>query len=153
MQFTWTALSRYGQLDIMYNNAGIGGNLDTAILNSDNDYFKRVLETNLFGSFLGAKHATRVMIPARKGCILFTGSVAASISGDLSYAYKASKHATLGLNNNFIVELGQYGIIVNTISPYVVATSMVTRGMQMDKKAAKQFMSTVGNLRGAMLEP
>ncbi|CAN0847242.1 Short chain aldehyde dehydrogenase 1 [Linum grandiflorum] len=129
----------------MYNNAGIGGNLDTAILNSDNDYFKRVLETNLFGSFLGAKHATRVMIPARKGCILFTGSVAASISGDLSYAYKASKHATLGLNNNFIVELGQYGIIVNTISPYVVATSM--------KKAAKQFMSTVGNLRGAMLEP
>ncbi|CAI0391574.1 unnamed protein product [Linum tenue] len=62
------------------------------------------------------------MIPARKGCILFTGSVAASISGDLSYAYKASKHAILGLNNNLTVELGKYGIRVNTISPYGVAT-------------------------------
>ncbi|CAI0391683.1 unnamed protein product [Linum tenue] len=164
-----TAVSRYGQLDIMYNNAGIGGNLDTTILNSDNADFKKVLEINLFGSFLGAKHAARVMIPARKGCILFTGSVAASISGDLSYAYKASKHAILGLNNNLTVELGKYGIRVNTISPYgvatpmvtsgmqmdkkAVATPMVTSGMQMDKKAAEEFMSAAGNLRGAILEP
>ncbi|CAN1178873.1 Short chain aldehyde dehydrogenase 1 [Linum perenne] len=150
------AISRYGQLDIMYNNAGIGGNLETTILNSDNADFKRVLEINLFGSFLGAKHAARVMIPARKarkGCILFTGSVAASISGDLSYAYKASKHAILGLNNNLTVELGKYGIRVNTISPYGVATPMVTSGMQMDKKAAEEFMSAAGNLRGAILEP
>ncbi|CAN1178886.1 Secoisolariciresinol dehydrogenase (Fragment) [Linum perenne] len=90
------------------------------------------------------------MIPARKGCILFTGSVAASISGDLSYAYKASKHAILGLNNNLTVELGK-------ISPYGVATPMVTSGMQMDKKAAEEFMSAAGNLRGnlrgAILEP
>ncbi|CAN1162868.1 Short chain aldehyde dehydrogenase 1 [Linum perenne] len=85
------------------------------------------------------------MIPARKGCILFTGSVAASISGDLSYAYKASKHAILGLNNNLTVELGKYGIRVNTISPYGVATPM--------KKAAEEFMSAAGNLRGAILEP
>ncbi|CAN1134047.1 Short chain aldehyde dehydrogenase 1 [Linum perenne] len=148
-----TAVSRYGQLDIMYNNAGIGGNLDTTILNSDNDDFRRVLEINLFGSFLGAKHAARVMIPARRGCILFTGSVAASISGDLSYAYKASKHAILGLNNNLTVELGKYGIRVNTISPYGVATPTVTSGMQMDKKAAEAFMSAAGNLRGAVLEP
>ncbi|CAN1841785.1 Short chain aldehyde dehydrogenase 1 [Linum perenne] len=119
----------------------------TTILNSDNADFKRVLEINLFGSFLGAKHAARVMIPARKGCILFTGSVAASISGDLSYAYKASKHAILGLNNNLTVELGKYGIRVNTISPYGVATPMVTSGMQMDKKAAEEFMSAAGNLR------
>ncbi|CAN1277452.1 Short chain aldehyde dehydrogenase 1 [Linum perenne] len=130
----------------MYNNAGIGGNLDTTILNSDNDDFRRVLEINLFGSFLGAKHAARVMIPARRGCILFTGSVAASISGDLSYAYKASKHAILGLNNNLTVELGKYGIRVNTISPYGVATPT-------DKKAAEAFMSAAGNLRGAVLEP
>ncbi|CAN0926376.1 Short chain aldehyde dehydrogenase 1 [Linum grandiflorum] len=148
-----TAVSRYGHLDIMYNNAGIGGNLDTTILNSENADFKRVLEINVFGSFLGAKHAARVMTPERKGCILFTGSVAASISGDLSYAYKASKHAILGLNNNLTVELGKYGIRVNTISPYGVATPMVTSGMQMDKKAAEEFMSAAGNLRGAILEP
>ncbi|CAN1178849.1 Short chain aldehyde dehydrogenase 1 [Linum perenne] len=160
ISFVHCNITRYGQLDIMYNNAGIGGNLETTILNSDNADFKRVLEINLFGSFLGAKHAARVMIPARKGCILFTGSVAASISGDLSYAYKASKHAILGLNNNLTVELGKYGIRVNTISPYgvatpmvTIATPMVTSGMQMDKKAAEEFMSAAGNLRGAILEP
>ncbi|CAI0446231.1 unnamed protein product, partial [Linum tenue] len=75
------------------------------------------------------------------------------ISGDLSYAYKASKHAMLGLANNLTVEMGKYGIRVNTVSPYGVATPMVTRGMQMDKRAAEEFMSAAGNLRGAVLEP
>ncbi|CAI0391499.1 unnamed protein product, partial [Linum tenue] len=154
-----TAVSRYGQLDIMYNNAGIGGNLDTTILNSDNADFHKVLEINLFGSFLGAKHAARVMIPARKGCILFTGSVASSISGDLSYAYKASKHAMLGLANNLTVEMGKYAIRVNTVSPYGVATPMVATPLLrsalggLGEEEAEQFVAAVAppNLKRMVL--
>ncbi|KAA8516782.1 hypothetical protein F0562_017108 [Nyssa sinensis] len=111
-----SAISKHGKLDIMFNNAGIPGNMDTRILASDNDDFKNVLDVNLFGAFLGAKHAARVMIPAKKGSILFTSSAASVISGEIPYAYTASKHAVVGLANNLCVELGQYGIRVNCIS-------------------------------------
>ncbi|CAI0391502.1 unnamed protein product, partial [Linum tenue] len=150
-----TAVSRYGQLDIMYNNAGIGGNLDTTILNSDNADFHKVLEINLFGSFLGAKHAARVMIPARRGgCILFTASSAAVTSGNISYPYKASKNAVVGLANNLCAELGQHGIRVNTISPFTVATPLLRSALGgLGEEEAEQFVAAVAppNLKRMVL--
>ncbi|XP_050243696.1 short chain aldehyde dehydrogenase 1-like [Quercus robur] len=66
------AITKYGKLDIMFNNAGITGNIESGILESENENIKRVLNVNVFGAFLGAKHAARVMIPTKKGSILFT---------------------------------------------------------------------------------
>ncbi|KAI7997037.1 hypothetical protein LOK49_LG10G01337 [Camellia lanceoleosa] len=75
------AISKYGKLDIMYNNAGIGS-LDASILQPINyEKFKRVFDVNVYGAFLGAKHAARAMIPAKKGVILFTSSLASVLSG------------------------------------------------------------------------
>ncbi|KAF2307678.1 hypothetical protein GH714_030758 [Hevea brasiliensis] len=70
------AVSSYGELDIMFNNAGIGGAAESRILDCTKENFKRVFDVNVYGAFLGAKHAARVMIPAKKGCILFTASLA-----------------------------------------------------------------------------
>ena len=53
-------VSKYGKLDIMFNNAGISGNMESRILESENKDFKRVLDVNVFGAFLGAKHAARL---------------------------------------------------------------------------------------------
>ncbi|CBI30357.3 unnamed protein product, partial [Vitis vinifera] len=105
-----TAISKYGKLDIMFSNAGISGEVDSEILLSDNTNFKRVFDVNAYGAFLAAKHAARVMIPAKTGCIIFTSSVASVVSGEISHAYVASKHAVVGLANNLCVELGQYGL-------------------------------------------
>nr|POF16860.1 secoisolariciresinol dehydrogenase [Quercus suber] len=91
------AVSKYGKLDIMFNNAGISGNMVSQILESENEDFKRVLDVNVFGAFLGAKHAARVMIPAKKGTILFTSSMASVLAGDIPHSYAASKHAVLQL--------------------------------------------------------
>ncbi|CAI0391493.1 unnamed protein product, partial [Linum tenue] len=160
-----TAVSRYGQLDIMYNNAGIGGNLDTTILNSgspdhrivdcDDDNFRRVMDVNLFGPYLGAKHAARVMVPAgRGGCILFTASSAAVTSGNISYPYKASKNAVVGLANNLCAELGQHGIRVNTISPFTVATPLLRSALGgLGEEEAEQFVAAVAppNLKRMVL--
>nr|GEY49363.1 hypothetical protein [Tanacetum cinerariifolium] len=71
----------------MFNNAGIPGNLDFTILNSDNENFKCVFDVNVFGSFLGAKHAARVMIPAKRGVILFSSSVASVLAGESPHSY------------------------------------------------------------------
>ena len=60
---------------------------------------------------LGAKHAARVMIPAKKGRILFTGSLVTVSWCSSLHAYVASKHAAVGLTKNLAVELGQPWVI------------------------------------------
>ncbi|GFZ02519.1 hypothetical protein Acr_15g0011270 [Actinidia rufa] len=62
-----TAIAKNGKLDIMFNNAGISSDMDPRIEATDNEDLKRVFNVNVFGAFLGAKHAARVMIPAKKG--------------------------------------------------------------------------------------
>lgn len=144
------AVSKYGGLDIMFNNAGIPGSLDFAIADADNDNFKRVFEVNVYGSFLGAKHAARVMIPARKGVILFTSSLASVVAGESPHSYTVSKHAVVGLMKNLCVELGQYGIRVNSISPCAVATPLLTGTMGVDKAVVEDIICTSANLKGAV---
>ncbi|KAI3523172.1 hypothetical protein L1887_01229 [Cichorium endivia] len=142
-----TAVSRFGKLDIMFNNAGIPGNLDFKILDSDNENFKRVFEVNTFGSFLGAKHAARVMIPAKRGVILFTSSSASVVSGESPHAYTVSKHAVVGLMKNLCVELGQHGIRVNCISPGSVSTPLLTNAMGLEKAAVDDILCAASVLK------
>ncbi|KDP36152.1 hypothetical protein JCGZ_08796 [Jatropha curcas] len=149
-----TAVSRYGKLDIMFNNAGVSGSPGANILGSDNEEFKKVFDVNVFGPFLGAKHAARVMIPEKKGCILFTASAVSVCLGESSHAYAASKHAVVGLAKNLSVELGKYGIRVNAISPFTVVTPMMKSLLGIsDKRAAEEFISSIGNLKTVLLEP
>ncbi|KDP36158.1 hypothetical protein JCGZ_08802 [Jatropha curcas] len=121
----------------------------------DSAVSRKVFDVNVFGAFLGAKHASRVMIPTKKGCILFTASLASvSCMGlSASHAYAASKHAAVGLAKNLSGELGQYGIKVNCISPFLVATPMVTNGLEKDKLEVEEFISSTGILKEAVLEP
>ncbi|KAI3904060.1 hypothetical protein MKX01_011482 [Papaver californicum] len=92
-----STIEKHGKLDIMYNNAGVVGAFRRSIVDTNLEDFKRIIDVNVLGSFLGAKHAARVMIPAKKGCILFTSSVASIIAGETPNAYTTSKHAIVGL--------------------------------------------------------
>ena len=148
------AVSKYGKLDIMFNNAGISGNIVSQILESENEDFKRVLDVNVFGAFLGAKHAARVMIPAKKGSILFTSSMASVLAGDIPHSYAASKHAVVGMAKHLGVELGQYGIRVNCVSPFAAATPMLRKAMgEMEKNKVEYVVSSCASLKGVVLEP
>ncbi|KAK8633121.1 hypothetical protein V6N13_013975 [Hibiscus sabdariffa] len=143
------AVSKYGKLDIMFNNVGVG-NLGTSIIDSSNEDFKKVMDVNVYGGFLGAKHrakhAARVMIPAKKGCILFTASVLSVLGSFSNHSYVVSKHAVVGLAKNLCVEMGQYGIRVNYISP------LLTKDIGMNKEASENLISEAGNLKGKVLE-
>jgi NAD(P)-dependent dehydrogenase (short-subunit alcohol dehydrogenase family) len=122
-----STVSRYGRLDILYNNAGVLGNQSKhkSIVDFDANEFDLVMSVNVRGTALGMKHAARVMIPRRAGIIISTASVAGVMGGMGPHAYTASKHAIVGLTKNTACELGKYGIRVNCISPFGVATSML----------------------------
>ncbi|CAI0556165.1 unnamed protein product [Linum tenue] len=154
-----TAVSMHGKLDIMYNNAGIAGEkLDTlekkkvGILSVDPEVFRKVFDVNVYGSFLAAKHAVRVMVPQKGGTILLTGSAVTANYGMVPHVYTASKHAVVGLVKNLCVELGGFGIRVNCISPFAVATPLTEESMGLDEKAFEEMFSTMGNLKGVVLK-
>ncbi|EEF35464.1 short chain aldehyde dehydrogenase 1 [Ricinus communis] len=149
------AVSKYGKLDIMFSNAGVAGNVYPSIVDTENEDFKRVFDINVFGAFLAAKHAARVMIPAKKGCILFTCSYLSVSCFQAIHPYVASKHAILGLSKNLSVELGQHGIRVNCVSPFVVITPMMRKAMgvmEAEKEKLQEVVSASANLKNVMLE-
>ncbi|KAJ7961139.1 Short-chain dehydrogenase reductase [Quillaja saponaria] len=135
----WT-VSHFGQLDILVNNAGVLGNQskNKSIVNFDIDEFDRVMNVNVRGMALGIKHAARVMIPRGIGCIISTASVAGVMGGLGPHAYTASKHAIVGLTKNTACELGRYGIRVNCISPFGVATSMLVNAWRSDEEEEEE---------------
>lgn len=69
------AVSKHGQLDIMYNNAGVACRTPPSIVDLDLEAFDRVMKINVRGVIAGVKHASRVMIPRRTGSIICTASV------------------------------------------------------------------------------
>ncbi|GAB4833312.1 hypothetical protein Ancab_031558 [Ancistrocladus abbreviatus] len=146
------AISKYGHLDVMYNNAGICSSKNVSILGTDDEGFNRDFNVNAYGSFLGAKHAARVMIPAKNGVILFTSSIITLTSDMVGYAYTMSKHAINGLMKNLCVELGQYGIRVNAISPGAVATPLMLREMGMEKRVLDGLICESVVLKGVVPE-
>ncbi|KAJ4705342.1 Short-chain dehydrogenase/reductase [Melia azedarach] len=148
-----TAVAKYGKLDIMYNNAGVLGRMYGGLLDTPKSEVDRLIAVNTIGGFLGAKHAARVMIPQRKGCILFTASACTVIAGLSSPAYTVSKYGIIALVKSLAAELGQHGIRVNCISPYALATGMSTNNGLVDSAIVEAIMSEMGNLRGQVLKP
>ncbi|KAK4765964.1 hypothetical protein SAY87_007606 [Trapa incisa] len=142
------AVSRYGKLDIMYNNAGIPGKLEATVVGADSENFRRVFDVNVHGAFLGAKHAARVMAPVGSGTILFTSSVASVSSGESPHAYTASKHAVVGLTKSLCVDLGRLGIRVNCISPCALATPLLTNAIGMSKETVEDLVCSSAVLKG-----
>ena len=150
-----TTVSKHGRLDIMYNNAGIIDRVFGSILDTKKSDLDRVIGVNLVGSFLGAKHAARVMIPQKKGCILFTGSCCTSIAGISTHSYAVTKYGIWGLARNLSAELGQYGIRVNCVSPYGVITGIGQKKRLTSEQveATEASLSAIGNLKGEVLKP
>ncbi|KAK7396731.1 hypothetical protein VNO78_17889 [Psophocarpus tetragonolobus] len=147
-------VSRHGKLDIMFSNAGIPGRYESANSIRDVEFadLKRVFEVNVFGAFYGAKHASKVMVPRKSGSIIFNASIASATNAGAAHPYAASKHAVVGLMKNLCVELGEHGIRVNCVSPYAVATPMLTRARKMEKEEAEQVYLEAANLKGLILK-
>lgn len=128
------AVNHFGQLDVMMNNAGIVGARGPVATISADEY-DATMNVLLRGTFLGMKHAARVMQPRNTGSIISLASTAGVIGGLGPHVYAAAKHGVVGLTKNVAAELCRSGIRVNCIAPGSTATAMVAKAHLDDHSA------------------
>ena len=117
-------VAKFGRLDIVVNNAGIGY-IMKPLLEFSLDEWDIVLDVNLRGPFLFTKHAAAQMIKqGGGGRIVNIASQAAKTAAPQLVAYTSSKHGLIGLTRVSAVELGPHGITVNAVCPNHVTTGL-----------------------------
>jgi 3-oxoacyl-[acyl-carrier protein] reductase len=116
-------VERLGGLDLLINNAGIGGPT-TSVIDTPVDRFRRVLDVNLVGTFLMTRACASVMAGGGSGCIVNLGSIFGQQGVGNAGAYCASKGGVALLTHSLALELAPLGIRVNTIAPGNMLTEM-----------------------------
>ncbi|OAY61750.1 secoisolariciresinol dehydrogenase isoform X2 [Manihot esculenta] len=152
------AISKFNQLDIMYNNAGVHCNSSPSIADLDLALFDRVMSINARGVMAGIKHASRVMIPRRTGSILCTASITGIMAGVSQHSYAVSKATVIGIVKTVASELCKYGIRVNSISPFIMPTPFIKEAMNqlypgIDAQRLVKIVHNTGVLEGENCEP
>ncbi|TDC67137.1 glucose 1-dehydrogenase [Actinomadura sp. GC306] len=117
-----TATETFGALHVLVNNAGIIRH--KTIEDMSLDEFRRVLDVNLIGQWLGVKSVTAAMREAGGGSIINVSSTEGFIGANGLAAYSASKFGVRGLTKAAARELGRYEIRVNSIHPGGVLTPL-----------------------------
>jgi 3alpha(or 20beta)-hydroxysteroid dehydrogenase len=117
-----TAAGDHGPVTILVNNAGIMDPSPLADLSAQR--WRRTIDVNLTGHFLGIRAVVPGMRAAGGGVIVNTSSMTSQIAVSQLAHYTASKHAIAGLTKAAALELGEYGIRVNSLHPGMIRTAM-----------------------------
>src|SRR5229473_3504051 len=120
-----TAVDTFGTIDVFYNNAGIEGDV-APITKYSLQTFRRVIEVNVVGVFLGLKHVLPVMLKQNKGSIINTASIAGLFGSPEVAVYSASKHAVIGLTKSAALECTATGVRVNCVCPGLIDSRMLS---------------------------
>ncbi|MCL4506352.1 MAG: SDR family oxidoreductase [Chloroflexi bacterium] len=139
---------RFGRLDVLIQTAGLLKGAYTSIEELTLETWKQVMDINVTGSFLCAKHATPLLKKSRRGVIILLSSGAAQ-HGSSSYAYGASKGGVTSLGITLAGKLAPDNIRVNVLHPGNIRTGMKLsvievdaqkRGESMDKLVAESHL-------------
>jgi len=116
-------LERYGQIDIVVNNAGITGGNGTT-WEFDPAVWRRVIEVNLIAPYLVCRAIVPHMIARRYGRIVNIASIAGKEGNANASHYSASKAGLIGLTKSLGKELAPHGVLVNCVTPAAAKTAM-----------------------------
>lgn len=117
-----TTASRFGRLDYMFNNAGIGGTLD--FRQATFDHWRRIMDVNLWSVIYGTTAAYKIMVAQGSGHIVNTASISGLIPAPLQTLYNTTKYAIVGLSTTLRYEAATLGIKVSVVCPGFVATGI-----------------------------
>jgi NAD(P)-dependent dehydrogenase (short-subunit alcohol dehydrogenase family) len=128
-EYVRAAVDKFGTIDVFYNNAGIEGDIKP-IIEYSLESFRRVIDVNVVGVFLGMKHVLPVMLKQNKGSIINTASIAGLLGSPQIAVYSASKHAVIGLTKTASWECTGTGVRVNCVCPGLIDSRMLSTILQ-----------------------
>lgn len=135
------AVERFGRLDAVHSNAGVLRNQEITELSLDD--FHLLVNVNLLGPVLLAKHAIPVMERQGKGCICFTTSVAADIGFPEHAVYCASKAAVVALMRSLTTDHSPNGVRFVAVSPGTIDTPMLAASCEGWDKPKEELYAEV----------
>jgi NAD(P)-dependent dehydrogenase (short-subunit alcohol dehydrogenase family) len=130
-----------GQIDVLFNNAGISPPEDASVLDTELEVYERVQATNLRSVFLCCKHGIPHLLEGGGGSVINTASFVAVMGAATSQiAYTASKGGVLALSRELGVEFAKRGVRVNALCPGPVATPLLLELFAKDPDQAARRM-------------
>ena len=140
-------LERHGRIDVLVNNAGIFQRVK--LVDTDLETYRRIIDVNQVGVFLGMKTVAPAMIEQGSGSIVNISSVAGLRAAAGGFAYGASKFAVTGMTKSAAMELVRHGIRVNSIHPGMIETDMMTEVTGGNAERHDKFARSVPMRRSA----
>ena len=137
---------KHGRLDVLINNAGIASM--NHFLLTPSSTVSRILDTNVLGTFLLCREASKLMKKNNKGRIVNFTSVAAPLKIEGESIYASSKAAVNSLTQILAYELGEIGITVNAVGPTPIKTDLIKSvpGDKIEKLLNRQAIKRFGRL-------
>jgi NAD(P)-dependent dehydrogenase (short-subunit alcohol dehydrogenase family) len=130
------AISRFGRLDVLYNNAGIMPEADHSVIDTPVDAWDQVMAVNVRGVYLACKYAIPRMIENGSGSVINVSSFVALLGCSVPQdAYTASKGAVLALTRSLAVQFAPKGVRSNAILPGPVETPLLMDWLLKDEQA------------------
>jgi NAD(P)-dependent dehydrogenase (short-subunit alcohol dehydrogenase family) len=144
------AVREYGRLDIMFNNAGLGGAVGT-IEEMTVENWDKTLAVLLRAVFLGMKYSVPEMRKVGGGSIISTASVAGLRGGAGPHAYSAAKAGVINLTRSVALEVGEHKIRVNCICPGGINTPLLYNRIPGGQQTTEMFLSQIQPIKRAGL--
>jgi NAD(P)-dependent dehydrogenase (short-subunit alcohol dehydrogenase family) len=142
------ALTQYGRLDAVFNNAGIEGNAGLLHEQTEANY-DQVMGVNLKGHWLSMKYEIPAILKSGGGAIVNNSSVGGLVGVAHMSIYSASKHAIIGLTKSAALDYAKQGIRVNAVAPGGVQSDMldrVTGGPNSESRAKMAAFHPMGRI-------
>jgi NAD(P)-dependent dehydrogenase (short-subunit alcohol dehydrogenase family) len=139
-----TTVNMYGRLDMAFNNAGIGGEMNP-IADMSVEGWLKVINVNLNSVFYCMKYELPEMLKQGHGSIVNMSSILGQVAFANSAAYVAAKHGVIGVSRNAAIEYAKQGIRVNAVGPAFINTPLLS-ALDQEMKEALVTLHPIGRL-------